>query len=102
MKHVVDTGDAPPIKQRPYRTTPDHREEIDRQVDDILQKGIIQESLSPWSSPVVLVKKKNGEMRFCIDYRAINRISKLDSFPMLLVVETFDALSGTQYFPLLI
>ena len=61
-------------------------------------KGIIQESISPWCSSVVLVKTKNGEMKFCIDYRAINRISKLDSFPMLLVVETLDALSGTQYF----
>ena len=98
VNHVIDTGDATPIKQRPYRTTPENREEIDRQVDDMLQKGIIQESLSPWSSPVVLVKKKNGEMRFCIDYRAINKISKLDSFPMPLVVETLDALSGTQYF----
>ena len=55
MKHAVDTGDAPPIKQRPCGTTPEHREDIDRQVDDMLQKGIIQESISPWCSPVVLV-----------------------------------------------
>ena len=77
---TIDTGDAMPVKQRPYRTTPENKQEIDRQVDDMLQKGIIQESVSPWSSPVVLVKKKNGEIRFCVDFRAINKVTKKDSF----------------------
>ena len=98
VQHTIDTGDAMPIKQRPYRTTPENKQEIDRQVNDMLERGIIQESVSPWSSPVVLVKKKNGEMRFCIDFRAINKITKKDSFPMPLVADTLDALSGTQYF----
>ena len=98
VQHTIDTGDAMPIKQRPYRTTPGNKQEIDRQVDDMLQRGIIQESVSPWSSPVVLVKKKNGEMRFCVDFRAINKVTKKDSFPMPLVADTLDALSGTQYF----
>ena len=64
----------------------------------MLQRGIVQESVSPWSSPVVLVKKKNGEMRFCIDFRMVNKITKKDSFPMPLVADTLDALSGTQFF----
>ena len=98
VQHTIDTGDAAPIKQRPYRTTPENKQEIDRQVSDMLQRGIIQESVSPWSSPVVLVKKKNGEMRFCIDFRRINKITKKDSFPMPLVADTLDALSGTQFF----
>ena len=98
VQHTIDTGDAVPIKQRPYRTTPENKQEIDRQVNDMLERGIIQESVSPWSSPVVLVKKKNGEMRFCIDFRSINKITKKDSFPMPLVADTLDALSGTQYF----
>ena len=68
VHHSIDTGDALPIKQRPYRTTPENKRKSDRQVSDLLQRGIIQESVSPWSSPVVLVKKKNGEMRFCIDF----------------------------------
>ena len=101
VQHTIDTGDAMPIKQRPYRTTPGNKQEIDRQVDDMLQRGIIQESVSPWSSPVVLVKKKNGEMRFCVDFRAINKVTKKDSFPMPLVADTLDALSGTQYFSIL-
>ena len=96
--HTIDTGDALPVKQRPYRTTRDNKQEIDHQVNDMLQRGIIQELVSPWSSLVVLVKKKDGEMRFCSDFRSVNKITKKDSFPMPLVADTLDALSGTQYF----
>ena len=64
VQHVIDTRDAMPIKERPYRTSPEGKQEIDRQVGEMLQKGIIQESVSPWSSPVVLVKNKDGHVRF--------------------------------------
>ena len=98
VQHVIDTGDAVPIKQRPYQTTPDNKQEIDRQVGEILKKGIIKESVSPWSSPVVLVRKKDGSMRFCADFRSISKITRKDSFPMPLVSETLDSLCGTRYF----
>ena len=98
VQHVIDTGDAMPIRQGPYRTSPRCKQEIDRQVDDMLQKGIIRESVSPWSSPVVLVKKKNGSFRFCVDVRKVNAVTRKDSFPMPLVSDTLDALNGTKYF----
>ena len=98
VQHVIDTGDAMPIKQRPYRASPRFKQEIDRQVDDMLQKGITRESVSPWSSPVVLVKKKNGSFRFCVDLRKVNAVTRKDSFPMPLVSDTLDALNGTKYF----
>ena len=63
VQHVIDTGDAMPIKQRPYRGSPDVKKEIDRQVDEMLKNGIMQESVSPWSSPVLLVEKKDGSYR---------------------------------------
>ena len=64
----------------------------------MLQKGIIRKSVSPWSSPVVLVKKKDGSFRFCVDLRKVNAVTRKDSFPMPLVSDTLDALSGTKYF----
>jgi len=66
VQHVIETGDAAPIKQRPYRTSPESKQEIDRQVNDMLERGIIQESVSPWSSPVVLVKKKIVNLDFAV------------------------------------
>ena len=98
VQHVIDTGDAMPIKQRPHRASPDVKKEIDRQVDEMLENGIIKESVSPWSSPVVLVKKRDGSYRFCVDFRKLNKVSKLYSFPMPLVADVLDSLAGTSLF----
>ena len=87
-----------PIKQRPYRTSPQCKQEIDRQVEEMLRKGIIRESVFPWSSPVVLVKKKDGSFRFCVDLRKVNTVTRKDGFHMPLVSDTLEALSGTKYF----
>ena len=64
----------------------------------MLQKGIIQESVSPWSSPVVLVKKKDGSYRFCVDFRKVHKVTKVDSFPMPLVADALDSLAGASVF----
>ncbi|XP_015764203.1 PREDICTED: uncharacterized protein LOC107343152 [Acropora digitifera] len=99
FRAFIDTGDALPIKQRPYRTSPKcGKQEIDRQVEDMLQKRIIRESVSPWSSPIVLVKKKDGSFRFCVDLRKVNAVTRKDSFLLPLVSDTLDALSGTKYY----
>ena len=66
VQQVIDTGDALPIKQRLYRTSPQCKQEIDRQVENMFRKGRIRESVPLWSSPVVLVKKKNGSFRFYV------------------------------------
>ena len=60
----------------------------------MLEKGIIQESVSPWSSPVVLVKKKDGSYRFCVDFRKVHKVTKVDSFPMPLCKCVFNV--GSQ------
>ena len=98
VQHVIDTGDATPIKQMPYRTSPEGKQEIDRQVNNMLERGIVQESVSAWSSPVVLVKKKDCSMRFCVDYRKLNKVTKKDSFPLPLIADTLDSLSGTSVY----
>ena len=65
----IETGDTPPIRQRASRPSPQAREEISNQTQDMLKNGIIIPSESPWASPCVLVKKKDGTVRFCVDFR---------------------------------
>ena len=98
IQHPINTGNHPPLRQRAYRTSPEKREEIDRQVAALLADGVIEESCSPWASPVVLVKKKNGEWRFCLDYRRLNSITVKDCHPLPRVDETLDALAGSRWF----
>ena len=91
VQHVIDTGDATSSKQRPYRVSPAVKKEIDRQVDEIIEKGIIQESVFPWSTTVVLVKNKDGSYRFCVDFHKVNKVTKVDgSFPMPLLADALD------------
>ena len=64
----------------------------------MLKRDIIQPSSSPWSSPIVLVRKKDGSLRFCVDYRKVNAVTKKDAYPLPRVDETLDTLSGSQWF----
>ena len=96
--HKIDTGESSPIRQYPRRLPYHFREEVDRQVNDMLSQGVIQPSTSPWSSPIVLVKKKDGSYRFCIDYRKLNSITKNDANPLPRVDDLLDALNGYTMF----
>jgi len=89
IKHTIDTGTATPIRQRPYRHSPEARKEIDRQVDKMLESGIIEESTSPWASPVVFVKKKSGGHRLCVDMRKLSALTKPIFFPLPLLEDVF-------------
>ena len=96
--HKIDTGESYAIRQYPLRLPYHFREEVDRQVNDMLSQDVIEPSTSPWSSPIVLVKKKNGSYRFCIDYRKLNLITKNNANPLLRADDLFDALSGYNMF----
>ena len=98
VKHQIHTEGAKPIKQR-IRRLPHHMaEEADKQVDDMLKRGVIEESNSPWAAGVVLVKKKDGSFRFCVDYRALNDVTVKDAYPLPKISETLDSLSGAKWF----
>ena len=68
------------------------REEITK----MEKEGIVRKSVSPWTSPVVLVKKKNGKLRFCVDYRKLNRVTKKDAYPLPRIDEMLDTLAGSK------
>lgn len=89
---------AKPFSVKPYRYAPTQKDEIEKQVSQMLQQGIIQASLSPFASPVLLVKKKDGTWRFCMDYRALNNITVKNRYPMPVVDELMDELAGARWF----
>ena len=98
VKHSIDTGDARPIRQPLRRSGPVQRDETERQVKELLAKGMISPSDSPWSSPVVLVTKKDGTKRMCLDYRGLNDVTVKDAYPLPRIDDSLDALGGARYF----
>jgi hypothetical protein len=94
----IDTKNEKPIKTKPYRVAYAQQPEVDGMIDEMLVNNIIKKSNSPWASPLVIVKKKDGTNRFCVDYRKINEITVKDNFPVPLIEETLDSLQGSQYF----
>ncbi|UYV78277.1 hypothetical protein LAZ67_16000751, partial [Cordylochernes scorpioides] len=97
-KHRIDTEGAKPIKHKPYRVSAKEREIIKEQIDEMLRDGIIRPSSSPWSFPVILVKKRDGKYRFCVDYRKLNDVTVKDVYPIPRIDDVMDTLQGSKYF----
>lgn len=89
---------AQPVNIKSYRYNPAQKDEIERQIKEMLQQGIIQPSYSPFASPVLLVQKKDLTWRFCVDYRQLNAITVRNRFPMPVVEELLDELAGSKWF----
>jgi hypothetical protein len=99
VKHEIPLiPDARPLKQRPYRHGPIQEQEIERQVQELKEQGLIKEGQGAWSSPVVLVQKKDKSWRFCVDYRKLNDVTSKDAYPLPRIDESLDALGGSRYF----
>jgi hypothetical protein len=98
VEHEIDTMNAKPINCAPYRASPSEREIIKSQVETMLRDGIIRKSKSPWASGVVLVKKKDGSVRFCCDYRALNKLTKKDVYPLPRIDDSLAALLTGVFF----
>ena len=98
LQHHIDTKDATPIRQQARRVPLPRRKTIQNLLTDMLAKGIISPSKSPWASPVVLVSKKDGTTRFCVDYRKVNSVTHKDAYPLPRVDDTLDTLSGANWF----
>jgi len=89
---------ATPVNSKPYRYSPLHKDEIERQVKELLTAGLITHSTSPFASPVLLVQKKDGSWRFCVDYMKLNALIVKNRFPLPIIEEILDELAGTKYF----
>ena len=98
LKNAIDTGTHRPIHTPPYRKSNKDQEILREETQKLLEKDIIEHSTSPWSSPVVLVKKKDGTTRFCVDYRRLNQITTKDAFPLPRIDDIYDQLTKATHF----
>ena len=96
--HNIDTGDANPICQPPRRLPFHQRGEVRQLLDNMLSRGEVEPSQGPWSSPIVLVKKKDGSTRFCIDFRQVNAVTRKDAQPLPRIDDTLDTIGDCCYF----
>ena len=98
VQHRVDTGSQQPIKQAVRRVPFIHRGKIAKMVKEMEETGVIKPSSSPWASPIVLVPKKDGTTRFCVDYRRLNSVTKKDVYPLPRIDDILDTLGGKEVF----
>lgn len=97
-EHKIKLYDNTPIRQKPRRFPDPIDDEVERQCQELKEMDIIEDSHSPWSSPIVPIRKKDGTLRLCIDYRAVNKVSIPERFPMPNLGDLVFSLHGTQYF----
>ncbi|CAM5160097.1 unnamed protein product [Natator depressus] len=95
--HSIDTGNAHPIRAQPYRMSPQAKTAIEREIQDMLQMGVIHPSNSAWASPGVLVPKPDGEICFCVDYRKLNTVTRPDNYPLPRTDELLEKLGRAQF-----
>jgi hypothetical protein len=98
VEHYIDTGSHRPIRQQLRRHPIAQLDIIDRQVEDMLEHEFIEPAASPWASNVVLVRKKNGNYRFCVDYRGVNSVTYQDTYPLPHIETCLSSLDGSTWF----
>ena len=98
IAHEIPLLDDTPIRQRYRRIPPSEYEVVKEHISQLLDAQVIRESCSPFASPIVLVKKKDGSLRLCVDYRQLNSRTRKDAFPLPRIEESLDALTGARWF----
>ncbi|KAJ7985934.1 hypothetical protein DPEC_G00345610 [Dallia pectoralis] len=98
VRHQILTGDAPPTRERYRPIPPSLYPEIRALLQGMLERGVVEESSSPWAAPVVLVKKKDNSWRFCVDYRKLNAVTHKDAFPLPRIEESLTNLKGAAWY----
>ena len=98
VQHRINTGNSHPIRQPLRRIPPAKWEEVRQLLKEMLDQDVIKPTNSPWASPVVIVKKKDGSPRFCVDYRKVNTVTRKDAYPLPRIDDTLDTLAGSKWF----
>ena len=96
--HTIDIGDSGPVRQGMRRIPPDQIGVLKAKVDELQSARMVEPSCSPFASPTILVKKKDGSWRLCIDYRKLNSVTKKDAHPLPRIKDIFDARAGSKFF----
>ena len=98
IAHDIPLLDDIPVRQRHRRIPPSDYETVKAHINQLLESQVVRESSSPYASPIVIAKKKDGSLRMCVDYRLLNSRTRKDSFPLPRIEESLDALAGAQWF----
>lgn len=98
IKHCINTIDEVPLRRRAYRVSVEQQQFIDKEIKEMLANNIIRPSNSPWASPVVIVPKKDGGSRFCVEFHGLNSKTYLDAYPMPQIQDIWGSLHGARIF----
>ena len=98
VEHGVDIGDTKPIHLPPRSVPISQRETIEKEIKKMLEDDIVEPRSNPWASPILLVTKKGGSIRICIDYRQLNSVSRKDAYPLPRIDSSLEALAGNKWF----
>jgi hypothetical protein len=97
VQHAIDTGSVRPIRLRPHRLALAKRQAVEEKVREMAAGGVIEPSSSPWAAPPVLVRNKDGNWRFCVDYRRLNEVTRKDSYPLPRIDGALDYIGGSSW-----
>ena len=98
VEHRINTGQHEPFKLPAYKTSLKQKQQIENEINALLENNLIEQSNSPWSSPVVLIKKKDQSIRFCVDFRKLNALTTKDAYPLPRIEEIIEAVGSAKHF----
>src|SRR4051794_30064341 len=98
LQHEINTSNHLPVAKQAYKANPIKKDFIEKEIDEMEQRGLIRKSKSPWASPIVVVEKKDSAKRLCIDYRGLNKITKIDRYPLPRIDELLESFRTANWF----